>query len=228
MLHFLRCFTQKSLIYSTDEERKLKYFSQFHKFEAKLVSPFPPICSSVCCCWVSFDFWKCLESVDKLLHFIGQATSSRFSRSQSPSSSLHTSGRYLHTIIGINIYPSQGAAVYPPQGSHRPVHCLRSGGLGLALSASLPGICVYLLYLFIYVSTCLSIYISTWLGWAGPSARCPDISTFTRQIASNRQSLAINPRLISSRPSVGENVYLSSCNVNAALTYLADTIFPRH
>ena len=127
----------------------------------------------------------------------------------------------LHSIIGINIYNiyyylqvslslSQGAAVYPPQGSHRPVHCLWSGGLGLALSASLPGICVYLLYLFIYVSTCLSIYISTWLGWAGPSARCPDISTFTRQIASNRQSLAINPRLISSRPSVGENVYLSS------------------
>ena len=81
------------------------------------------------------------------------------------------------------------------------------------------------IYLRVY---CLSIYISTWLGWAGPSARCPDISTFTRQIASNRQSLAINPRLISSSPSVGENVYLSSSNVNAALTYSADRIFPRH
>ena len=169
-LHFLWYFTQKSLIYSTDEERKLKYFSQFHKFEAKLVSPFPPICSSVCC-WVSFDFWKCLESVDKLLHFIGQGTSSRFSRSQSPSSSLHTSGKYLHAIIRIDIYNIcyylQVSLFFCP----RELRCIRHKvhiGLFIAFGlADLAWLCqllcqvsVYIYsYLFIYVSTCLSICI---------------------------------------------------------------------
>ena len=185
------------------------------------MSRFPPICSSVCCWCVSFDFWKCLESVDKLLHFIGQATSSHFSRSQSPSSSLHTSGKYLH--IGINIYNIYHYLQVSLSVCPRELRCIRHKvhiGLFIAFGlADLAWLCqllcqvsVYIYY--IYLSSCLSIYISTWLGCDGPSARCPDISTFTRQIASNRQSLAIKPRLIShlisSSPSVGENVYLSS------------------
>ena len=120
--------------------------------------------------------------------------------------------------------------MYPPQGSHRPVHCLRSGGLGLALSASLPGICVYLLYLFIYVSTCLSIIYLLGLAGPGPVPGVPIFPHLPDKLLLIDSRLPSNPvsYLISSSPSVGENVYLSSCNVNAALTYLANTIFPRH
>ena len=141
----------------------------------------------------------------------------------------------LINIYNIYYYLQVSLSVCP-----RELRCIRHKvhiGLFIAFGlADLAWLCqllcqvsVYIYY--IYLSTCLRVYLSIYLlGLAGPGP-VPGVPMFPHL---PDKLLLIDSRLPSTPVSYHLNQVLEKmfiyrpCNVNAALTYLADTFFPRH